>query len=161
MVRRDIELCEIVLVVFDFRTFDHLIAHSDKDSLDFLKRDRIRMTVSHLLLLRGKRHIDGLGGKACVQPLRLETGFCLLQTRLDMSACVIHPFSDHRTLFLRHVLHSFQDLGQRAFLSEYGDTDFIETLHRVGTADFLCRLLLNLPNLVLCLTHVCPPCQAG
>ena len=58
MICRNIQFFKIVKVILYFRSFHYFISHTDKDPLYFFQCDRIRMTVSYVVLLRRKSNVD-------------------------------------------------------------------------------------------------------
>ena len=63
MLRRHIERFEIVVVVFDLGTLEHLIAHAREDRLDLFAHDCQRMAMADRRLAAGERDIDRADGR--------------------------------------------------------------------------------------------------
>ena len=131
MVGRDIQLGEIVLVILDFRSFNHLVSHSDKDPFHIFKGNRIRMAVADALFFRGKGYVDGLAAKPPVEFLLLKSPALLLYHFLDDVARFIDVFANLRPLLGRHILHRFEDRRQGALFPKHCHADFIQLLQAI------------------------------
>ena len=60
MVGRDVQLLKVVQVILHLGAFHHLIAHANEDPLYLFQGDGVGMTVSHVILLGRKGHVDDL-----------------------------------------------------------------------------------------------------
>ena len=118
MVRRNVELCEVIVIVLDLRSLDHFIAHADENTLDLLEGDGIRMAVADEFHFRGKRDVDLFLLKLARHFLGIQPVLHLGHARFDLSTGVVDPLADLRTILRIDILHGFQDCSQRAFLSE-------------------------------------------
>ena len=106
MVRRNIEQFEIVFIVFDLGSFDHLVTHADKDTLHFLLGDLVGMTMSYGIFLRGKRYIDLLRRELALKCFLLQFFLRLLDLLLDRRTGIIDHLAKGGTLLRADVLHA-------------------------------------------------------
>ena len=60
VVCRNIECLKIIIILLNFRTVNNLITHTDKNTLNFLQRNTVRMSVAETCLFCGKCYINGL-----------------------------------------------------------------------------------------------------
>ncbi len=157
MVRGNVQLREIIVIVLDLRAFDDFIAHPDEDALDFLQRDRVRMTVADKFHFGRKRHVDFLLRELLLHLKRVESLPGLLHLRLDRVAGFIDPLADLRAVFRRDVLHGFEDSRERTLLAEKCDAHIVEHVKTGGCIHLSKRLLLDFLYLLLNINHNCLP----
>ena len=58
MVRRNIQSFKVIIILFNFRSFNHLITHANENTLHFFQRNGVWMAVAHIALLCRKGDID-------------------------------------------------------------------------------------------------------
>ena len=67
MISRNIQFCEVIVIVLDFRSFNDFVTHTGENALHFLECDRIRMTMSDKFHLGRKCDINFLSCKLFVK----------------------------------------------------------------------------------------------
>ena len=105
MICGDVELGEVVIIILDFRAFNDLITHTDKDALDFLKSNRIRVAVADEFHFSRQGHVDFLGSELTLHLLGIEFLFRLFHLFFDGEAGIIDPFANLRAVFRGDILH--------------------------------------------------------
>ena len=76
MVCGNIQKFEIIFIIFDLRTFDHFIAHTDEDMFYLFLGDLIGMAVSDRIPLRRKGDVDLLRCKLTLEGFALQHLLC-------------------------------------------------------------------------------------
>ena len=144
MVPGDIQGFEIIIVVFHFRAFHYLIAHSHEDSFHLFQGNGVGMTVAHLVFP---------GRKGNVNDLFLHFGFPdggfhfllrFFQHGFDFRSGIVHHLSDFRPLLGCHVLHTLQNLGKSALFTQSVYPNLVQLIKGSGSFHLLSDLFLDL-----------------
>ncbi len=98
MILRDIQRFEIMKVILDFGSRDHLESGLGKDALDPQARARHRMHAARLLTAARQRHIDGALGKLPRHRRLLEADPMHLERGLDRRLRIVDALARGRTL---------------------------------------------------------------
>jgi len=123
MIRREIQLGEIVIVGFDIRPFGDGETHFREDRREFIHDLRDRMYAS--LLFRTRQHrqsdVDLFGGEPRLELLLLQDHTPLGQSLGDLILDRIDGRALHLALLRRHLAERRQQGRYAAFLAERGD----------------------------------------
>ncbi len=123
MIRRKIELAEIIVIGLDIRAFRDRKAHIGEDRREFIGdlADRMEATEVERADAGRQRHVEGLGGEPGFERGRFQSGAPLAERRRHL---ILHEI-DRRALVLARLGRQFAEAGEqrrdRAFLAESGD----------------------------------------
>ena len=156
MILRDVQRLEVVVVELDLRAFRDREAKTEENLLELVEDDVQRMLLANHDLVARKGNVNGLSSELFFERRLLEQLFLLVDDGLDLSANVVDELADNRALLRSNVLHTLEQSGQLALLTEELDTRFIEG------ACIRCRsklLLRGLQNALQLFFHINSPLE--
>ena len=133
MVRGNIECFEVVIIVFDFRTFLDLIANPNEKILDPVERLGDGMQAADFPIAARQGHVDGFGGKAPLDIGRGETLPARLDPFLHRSLGLVDARARRRPLLRRQGAESLQHGGQHTLFAQVTDPHRFERRQGLGT----------------------------
>ena len=143
------------MIVFNLRSFDHLVPHADEDIDHFIQRDIHRMQRARAALRTGQRYVDRFCCEALLLFPLLQLGGALIQRFLQRRAHFVDQLTYPRALLGGQFSHAAQKTGQFAFFAKNAYANLFKLAARLGFAqlgkyafaDFLQTLLHHDPVL--------------
>ena len=106
VISRDIQCFKVIIVCLYLRSFNNLIAHADKYSLNFFHGYYIGMAVTYRIFLCRKSNINDLSLHLC---LALEIFHLLdsfLKNFFNLGSCLIDKLSNFWSVLGSNILHA-------------------------------------------------------
>ncbi|MNE36813.1 hypothetical protein D3C80_1306420 [compost metagenome] len=134
VVTGDIERLEVVVVVFDFRTFGDVVADMGEELLDALKGASHRMQTAGDLTATRQGHVDAFGRQLGCQRGGLEVGLARIEGILNAGLGGIDQGARLRALIGRELAQGLHELGQLALLAKVMNPELLQGIHIFGVS---------------------------
>ncbi|MNQ46955.1 hypothetical protein D3C85_607830 [compost metagenome] len=134
VVAGDVERLEVVVVVFDFRTFGDVVADMGEELLDALKGASHRVQAAGGLAATGQGHVDAFGRQLGCQRCGLEVGLARIEGILNAGLGGIDQGARLRTLLGRELAQGLHELGQLALLAKVMNPELLQGIHIFGVS---------------------------
>ena len=155
VIRRDIECFEVVIVFFNFRSFNNLIAHACEDSFYLFKSDGVGVMMTNFILLGRKSYVDNLSLELGITCCSFHLVLGLFKYLLDSFSCLIYKLTNLWSVLGSNVLHALKDACELTFFTKNVDSDLIKFVEAVRLTYLLKGLLSNFVELFT--NHNLPP----
>ena len=106
MVSRNVQRLKVIIVLFYLRSLYNLIPHAGKNSLDLFKCNGVRVTVSHLVSLSRKCHVNHFRFHLCLAKLSFHICPRLVQNPFDFLPRLVDKLPYLRSVLRCHILHA-------------------------------------------------------